>query len=274
MKHKLSKREDFFNKEINNFKKEQAVLEKKLDKLENPPEPPVKKEPRSDSPKKKMTDKEKKAAEEEAKKKAEEERLKKLKEEEEAKKKAEEEEKRKKEEEEAAKKKGGKAPPKGKPVAAEETHVEEKVVETEEQKRAKEIVIVKEQLEQMKTKIDQYSAKLKLCIDEKNRQDPEEKRKKTLDLVEKGSGDRKFLKAGSRDYANTLLAERRCYIFSEVLPGHENPNEEEAKPLVINGAAIRTPAEDITWEQEQKELEANAPVKGKGAPAKGKPGKK
>ena len=35
------------------------------------------------------------------------------------------------------------------------------------------------------------------------------------------------------------------------------------------GFAIRTPAEDIKWEEEQKELEANAPKGGK-APPKGK----
>ena len=34
---KLNEREDFFNKEINQFKKEQASLEKKLEKLEAPP---------------------------------------------------------------------------------------------------------------------------------------------------------------------------------------------------------------------------------------------
>ena len=39
--------------------------------------------------------------------------------------------------------------------------------------------------------------------------------------------------------------------------------------IKINGAAIRTPDEDIKWEEEQKELEANAPKGGK-APAKGK----
>ena len=39
--------------------------------------------------------------------------------------------------------------------------------------------------------------------------------------------------------------------------------------ISINGAAIRTPAEDIKWEEEQKELEANAPKGGK-APPKGK----
>ena len=38
--------------------------------------------------------------------------------------------------------------------------------------------------------------------------------------------------------------------------------------IKINGAACRTPAEDIIWEEQQRELEANAP-KGK-APAKGK----
>jgi hypothetical protein len=45
--------------------------------------------------------------------------------------------------------------------------------------------------------------------------------------------------------------------------------EEEVKPITINGAAIRTPDEDIQWEQEQKELEAAAPKGGKGG-AKGK----
>ena len=37
---KLTEREEFFNKEINGFKKEQASLEKKLEKLEVPKEEP------------------------------------------------------------------------------------------------------------------------------------------------------------------------------------------------------------------------------------------
>ena len=50
----------------------------------------------------------------------------------------------------------------------------------------------------------------------------------------------------------------------------EDENGEDEPALVsINGAAIRTPDEDIKWEEEQKELEANAPKGGKG-PAKGK----
>lgn len=78
------------------------------------------------------------------------------------------------------------------------------------------------------------------------------------------------MKPGSRDFANTILAERRCYIFVEMKKNEDDPNaEEEPKMISINGAAIRTPAEDIKWEEEQKELEANAPKGGK-APPKGK----
>ena len=33
--------------------------------------------------------------------------------------------------------------------------------------------------------------------------------------------------------------------------------------IKINGAACRTPAEDAKWEEEQKELEAQQPAKGK-----------
>ena len=51
-------------------------------------------------------------------------------------------------------------------------------------------------------------------------------------------------------------------------PDDENADEEPA-PIKINGAAIRTPVEDVKWEEEQKELEANQPKGGK-APPKGK----
>jgi len=90
-----------------------------------------------------------------------------------------------------------------------------------------------------------------------------------LDLVEKSSGDRKFLKAGSRDQADKLLAQRRAYILVEIKKNPVEGEEDEAKQIQFNGAAVRTPAEDIIWEEQQKELEANAPVKGKDP--KGKP---
>jgi len=50
----------------------------------------------------------------------------------------------------------------------------------------------------------------------------------------------------------------------------EDPNGDvEPKLISINGACCRTPAEDLIWEEEQKNIEAAAPKGGK-APAKGK----
>ena len=91
-----------------------------------------------------------------------------------------------------------------------------------------------------------------------------------MDLVEKSSGERKFLKEGSREFANTVLGEKRTYQFVEMKKNPaEEAGEEEPFPITINGKACRTPDEDIKWDEEQAILEANAPAKGKG-PAKGK----
>lgn len=91
-----------------------------------------------------------------------------------------------------------------------------------------------------------------------------------MDLVEKASTERKYLKDGSREFANTVLGEKRTYIFVEM---KKNPDdeaaEEEPVQISINGKACRTPDEDIKWDEEQANLEANAPTKGKAAP-KGK----
>jgi hypothetical protein len=267
MRNKLTQREDFFNKEIKQFEKDKETFEKKLAKLEAPP-PEPKKEPTEKKARggKKKTKAEIQAEKEAEEKRLEEERLQKEKEEEE-KRLAEEAERIRKEEEEAAKnKKGGKD--KGKKGAAEEAPVEE-VAETPEQKKEREIGEVKAQIEELTLKIQAYTDKIKCAQDERANQEPEEKRKKELDLVEKASGERKFLKAGSREFANSVLGERRCYQFVEVKAPAEEGAEEDLKPISMNGAAIRTPAEDITWEEQQKELEANAPKGGK-APPKGK----
>lgn len=69
-----------------------------------------------------------------------------------------------------------------------------------------------------------------------------------LDLMDKNAHERKFLKDGSRESASSVLAERRCYVFVEIKPPGEDGGEEEIKPITINGAAIRTPDEDIIWE--------------------------
>jgi hypothetical protein len=43
-------------------------------------------------------------------------------------------------------------------------------------------------------------------------------------------------------------------------------DEEVPQDIVIDGACIRTPDEDIKWEELQKELEAQAAKGGKGKP--------
>lgn len=63
------------------------------------------------------------------------------------------------------------------------------------------------------------------------------------------------------------MGERRCYQFCEIKKNAEE--EEEPQLIKIDGAAIRTPDEDIKWAEEQANLEAN-PVKDKKAAAKGK----
>lgn len=87
-----------------------------------------------------------------------------------------------------------------------------------------------------------------------------------MDLSEK-TGERKHLKASGDQYANNLLRERKAYVLVKIVKG---PNEDEtAENIVIDGACIRTPEEDIKWEEEQKELEAQNNKKGgKAAPKK------
>jgi len=64
------------------------------------------------------------------------------------------------------------------------------------------------------------------------------------------------------------LGERKCYIFGEIKEDPEG-GEEVFVDIKINGAACRTPDEDIKWEEEEASREAAAPKGGK-APAKGK----
>ena len=110
---------------------------------------------------------------------------------------------------------------------------------------------------------------MKLAQEEREKAKSEEKRKKSLDLLQKDSAERKYLKEGSREYANTVLGERKAYVFGEMKEDPEG-GEEEFVPIKINGAACRTPDEDIKWEEEQANIEANAPKGGKAAPKKKK----
>lgn len=91
----------------------------------------------------------------------------------------------------------------------------------------------------------------------------EEKVPKVIDLTEK-TGERKFLKASGDQYATTLLRERKAYVMCKI--SKSAAEEDVIEGIVIDGACIRTPEEDIKWEEEQKELELAASKNKKGGP--------
>ena len=66
-----------------------------------------------------------------------------------------------------------------------------------------------------------------------------------------------------------LLRDRKAYVLAKVVKNEQD--EEVVENIVIDGACIRTPEEDIVWAEKQKELEAEAAKGAKGkAPAKKK----
>ncbi len=87
----------------------------------------------------------------------------------------------------------------------------------------------------------------------------DETKAKIVDLNEK-TGERKHLKNSADQYANTFLRERKAYVLVKLTKGQND--EEVVEPVIIDGACIRTPEEDLKWEEEQRELEANANKKG------------
>lgn len=258
----IKKREEFFNKEIAQFHKKEQNLLKKLEKLEQSEE----KEDKKPAPVvevkgkgKRLTKKEKDELERQLKLQQEEEERKR-KEEEEARLKAEEEERKRKEEEEkkAAKDKKGK----GKAKKEEEVH-EEPAVVTEEMKIAREKAEINQALAALRTEIAKYEDKVKLCQEQALKTQQEGEIEKLIELTEK-TGDRKFLRNSSDANASTLLCERKSYVLTQV---KKNAQEEEVvEKIVIDGACIRTPEEDIKWAAEQAELEALAAKNTKGKP--------
>lgn len=97
------------------------------------------------------------------------------------------------------------------------------------------------------------NGKLKLLGEQMQKIQEEEGKPKVVDLCEK-TGERKHLKASADQYASSLLRERKAYVLSKI--GKGAGDEEVIENIVIDGACIRTPEEDIRWEEEQKELEA------------------
>jgi hypothetical protein len=71
-------------------------------------------------------------------------------------------------------------------------------------------------------------------------------------------------------YGNEILGERKTYVLVEIkksIPEGGTKEEEQVKPVEIDGRCMRTPSEDIVWEEDQKKLEAEAAKK---APKGGK----
>jgi len=86
---------------------------------------------------------------------------------------------------------------------------------------------------------------------------------KTIDLRDK-LDTRKYLRNALDDRADNILTTKKCYVLCKVVKNEAD--EEEPQDIVIDGACIRTPDEDIKWEVEQEELKAAAAKGGKGKP--------
>ena len=71
------------------------------------------------------------------------------------------------------------------------------------------------------------------------------------------------------EIASSLLRDRKAYVLAKVTK-HETTEEEILENIVIDGACIRTPDEDIVWAEKQKEIEAENAKGGKKAPPKKK----
>ena len=56
------------------------------------------------------------------------------------------------------------------------------------------------------------------------------------------------MKNSADQYANTLLRERKAYVLVKLAKGQND--EEVVEPVIIDGACIRTPEEDVKWEEE------------------------
>lgn len=280
----LKKRAQFFEKEIQAQKNKEKLLLKRLEKLEPPAqasqitahaEKDAKKKlgakglknqagGKAPAPAKKKTKEQLKKEEEERKRQEEEAERLRLEEEEKAR--IAEEERLKKEEEE---KKAAKGKGKG-GKKAEEEKKDEPVVETEEQKLERQKAEVNKELEELRKYTSQLQEKVKLIAQNTEIVNKEALVPKTLDLVDRADSTRKNLNGQGEAYGNEILGDRKIYTLVEIkkaVPEGGQQEEEIAKPIEIDGHCMRTPSEDLVWEEEQKELEAAAAKK---APKGGK----
>ena len=115
----------------------------------------------------------------------------------------------------------------------------------------------------MKTQIEAFQAKANLCVQNAIKVAQDAEPKKVVELTER-DGTRKHLHQSQDEVAQQLLRDRKAYVLARVVKNEQE--EEVVENIVVDGACIRTPEEDIVWAERQKELEAEAAKGAKGKP--------
>lgn len=77
--------------------------------------------------------------------------------------------------------------------------------------------------------------------------------------------ERKFMRNALGDRAEEMFGAKKAYVLIKIRK--DEKDDEICEEVVIDGACIRTPEEDIKWAVEQEELAALAAKGGKGKPA-------
>ena len=136
-------------------------------------------------------------------------------------------------------------------------------IETHQEQRIKLTVKESFKINLEKVAIKQFEEKAALCETHKAHQLQQAEVPKVIELNEKG-GDRKYMRGSLDLVATELLRERKAYVLCQVLRNEQD--EEYTENIVVDGACMRTPEEDIKWAEEQAELEAAAAKGNKKAP--------
>ena len=135
-------------------------------------------------------------------------------------------------------------------------------------RKEREKVEIQKQLDELKVVIDQYQAKVNLCQANSAKIQADSEAKKVIELCER-TGERKHIHQSLDELASTLLRDRKAYVLSKITKS-ETTEDEIVENIVVDGACIRTPDEDIIWAEKQKEIEAENAKGGKKAPPKKK----
>jgi hypothetical protein len=104
---------------------------------------------------------------------------------------------------------------------------------------------------------------MNLCAEQAVKIEAESKVPRLVELLEK-EGDRKFMRNNLGKNGTELLRDRKAYVLAHIKKGAAD--EDIVENIVIDGFCMRTPEEDIKWEEEQKLKELDAAKGGKKGP--------